>query len=61
MSKTSKQELKDAIDGLPQTVLQRLFRFIQSLKEPGLSKQQIKTFPLKGRFDNVDVRSRAYD
>lgn len=61
MSKANKQDIKNAVEALPQSVLQRLFRFIQSLREPQKHKLQIKTVSLKGRFDDVNIRSRAYD
>ena len=61
MSKTSKEELKIAIDELPQSYLDKLLQFINQLKGDNIEKKPIRSFRLSGKFDSVNIRSQTYE
>ena len=60
MKSVTRDEMKREIDQLPDDVLDRLYRYIQALKLQKLEKRTLPAHDLKGRFDNVDIRERAY-
>jgi len=61
MSKVNKEEIKNAIEELPETSLDKLLAFIEHLKEQKIDKKPIKSFSLKGKYDSLDIRLEAYE
>jgi inorganic pyrophosphatase len=61
MSKVNKEEIKNAIEDLPDTSLDKLLLFIEHLKEQKNEKRPIKSYSLKGKYDLLDIRSEAYE
>jgi len=60
MKKATIEEIKSAINELPQSSLDKLLHFIESLKGIKVEKQPIKSYSFGGKFDSVDMRSSAY-
>lgn len=58
---TTKEKIKRQIDNMPEDLLEQVDKFIRSLKRRTKSKKFIKTYKLKGRFDNINIRERAYE
>jgi len=63
MSKATKEEIKKTIDELPQSMLARVAQFIRSLAESkkSIERKPLPTYQLGGKFDDVNIRSQAYD
>ena len=58
---TTKERLLSEIDRLPPDILGEVLAFIKNLKSRLAEKRKIPTFRLKGQFDDVDLRKRAYE
>ncbi len=57
----TKEKLKKEIDKLPQNLLGQVYQFINSMKEKKRTKNRIRSFKLKGQFDDINIREKAYD
>ena len=58
---TTREKLLTEIDRLPPDILGEVLKFIKSLKSNLSKAKRIPTAKLKGQFDNVDIRKRAYE
>ncbi len=58
---TTKEKIKKEIDKLPDDIIEKLYKYINSLSTPKKSKKKIHTFNLRGQLDNVNLRERAYE
>ncbi len=58
---TTKEKVKKEIDKMPNDTLEKVSRYINSLKTKTTQKKKIRTFDLKGQLDNVNIRERAYE
>ncbi|MCB0328431.1 MAG: hypothetical protein KDD70_02175 [Bdellovibrionales bacterium] len=61
MKPVTKEDIKREVDTLPETVLNRLYKFISTLKGRKSKREPLPTYDFKGRFDQVDIRSKAYE
>lgn len=61
MKRVTKEDIKREVDSLPETVLNRLYKFIGTLKQRKTNKHSLPTHDFKGKFDEIDIRSRAYE
>ena len=57
---TTKEKVKKEIDKMPNDTLEKVSRYINSLKTKTTQKRKIHTFNLRGQLDNVNIRERAY-
>lgn len=57
----TKAQLKRKIDKLPNDFLDKVYNYINSLTTVKTVKKKIHTFKLKGQFDDVNVRNKAYE
>lgn len=57
----TKEKLKKKIDKLPNSMLDKVSNYIDSLKSLETKEKKKRTFHLNGRFDNVNVREKAYE
>jgi DNA replication initiation complex subunit (GINS family) len=57
----TKEKVKKEIDKMPNDVLEKVYRYINSLKTNTSKKKKIHTFNLKGQFDDLNIRERAYE
>ncbi len=58
---TTKEKLITEIDGLPEEILSKVLKFIESLKTKPVKKKKLPSFRLKGQFDDADLRKKAYE
>ncbi len=58
---TTKEKVKKEIDKMPADLLDRVYKYITSLKTKGYQKKKIRTFNLKGQLDDLNVREKAYE
>ncbi|TVM00423.1 MAG: hypothetical protein CV087_13725 [Candidatus Brocadia sp. WS118] len=57
----TKEKLKKEIDKLPQDLLKQVYQFIHSKKGKTRKKNRIRSFNLKGQFDDINIRENAYE
>jgi len=58
---TTKEKVKREIDKMSNDLLEKVYKYINSLGDKATQKKKIHTFNLKGQLDNVNIRDRAYD
>ena len=58
---TTKEKVKKEIDKMPEDLLEQVYEFIDSIKSKRHKKTRIHTFKLKGTFDNLNIREKAYE
>ena len=58
---TTKEKVKREIDKMPNDLLEKVYKYINSLRTKTTQKKNIHTFNLKGQLDNVNIRERAYE
>ena len=58
---TTKERLLTEIDKLPPDILGEVLKFIKDLKGKLSRGKKIPSLRLRGQFDDVDVRKRAYE
>ena len=61
MGQVTKDKIKREIDDLPDSLITRLYEFIATLKKNDVKMQPLPSFDLKGKFDEVNIRSKAYE
>ncbi len=57
----TKEKLKKEIDELPQDLLKKVYQFIHSMTGKTGKKSRIRSFKLKGQFDDINIREKAYE
>ena len=57
----TKERIKREIDRMPNDLLEKVYKYIIGLKSPKTTKKKFHTYNLKGQFDNINVRERAYE
>ena len=57
----TKQKIKKEIDEIPDYLLEDVLQFLNKLKKNRIPKSKLHTFKLKGQFDNMNIRDRAYE
>jgi len=57
----TKERIKREIDRMPNDLLEKVYKFINSLTSPKPIKKKFHTYKLKGQFDNINARARAYE
>ncbi len=57
----TKERIKREIDRMPNDLLEKVYKYINGLKSPKTIKKKFHTYKLKGQFDNINVRERAYE
>jgi len=58
---TTKEKIKKEIDKMPSDILEKVYKYINSLRNKSTQKKKIHTFNLKGELDNINIRERAYE
>ncbi len=57
----TKAHIKRKIDKMPNEFLDKVYNYINSLTSKKTAKKKIHTFKLKGQFDDVNIRDKAYE
>ena len=57
----TKEIVKNKIDNLPEYLLKNLYTYIDSITIDIKKKKTLHTYKLNGKFDNINIRSKAYE
>ena len=57
----AKERIKRKIDYMPNDLLEKVYKYINELTGRDTTKKKFRTYKLKGQFDNINVRERAYE
>ncbi len=60
-NKVSKTVIKRKIDRLPDELLEKVNNYIDTITSSRKSSGKIRTYKLKGQFDDVNIREKAYE
>ena len=58
---TTKARIKRELDRMPNDLLEKVYKYINSLTSGKTTKRKIHTHKLRGQFDNINVRESAYE
>lgn len=58
---STKEKIKKEIDRMPNDLLEKVYKYINGLTTPKTTKKKIRVYKLKGQFDSINVRERAYE
>ena len=58
---STKEKIKKELDTLPDEILNQVYEFLHLLKSGKKKRHPIKSFRLKGQFDNINIRKIAYE
>ena len=56
-----KERIKKEIDQMPDELLYQVQKYLDSIRESHPRKGKIKSIHLKGQYDNVNIRQKAYE
>ena len=57
----TKDKIKREIDRMPNDLLEKVYKYINGLISRKTTKRKLHTYKLKGQFDNINTRERAYE
>lgn len=57
----TREKIKDEIDRLSDTDLEKVYLYLSSLKSSKKSKTAIRSLKLKGKLDGENLRALAYE
>jgi len=57
----TKEKVKQEIDKMPDDILEKVYKYINSLRTKKQRANKIHTFSLKGQLDNINIREKAYE
>jgi len=57
----TKEKVKKEIDRLSDTELEKVYLYLSSLRKTKKSRPNIRSLKLKGKLDEKDLRSLAYE
>ena len=57
----TKERIKREIDRMPNDLLEKVYKYINSIKTKNTSKKKFHTYKLNGQFDDVNIREKAYE
>ncbi|MBI1939500.1 MAG: hypothetical protein HYS25_15430 [Ignavibacteriales bacterium] len=57
----TKEKIKREIDRMPNELLEKVYKYINSLTVQKPVKKKLHTYKLKGQFDDINVREKAYE
>lgn len=57
----TKEKVKKEIDRMPNELLGKAHKYLHGLNSKKITKRKLHTFSLKGQFDDINIRERAYE
>ena len=57
----TKERIKRKIDKLPDELLETVYNYINALTPRKKKKKKIHAYKLKGQFDDINIREKAYE
>jgi len=61
LSMITKDQVKREIDNLPEDKMDEIYNFLHYIRTRRAIKKKVPSFRLKGKFDDIDIRSQAYE
>jgi len=58
---TTKEKVKKEIDRISETDLEKVYLYLSSLKKTKKTRSNIRSIKLKGKLDEQNLRSLAYE
>ncbi len=58
---TTREIVKKEIDEMPNDILEKVYKYINSLRAKTTKRKKIHAFKLNGQLDDVNIRERAYE
>jgi hypothetical protein len=58
---TTRNKIKQEIDRVPEEMLEKVHKYINAITTASKIKKKFPTYKLKGQFDKLNVRKRAYE
>lgn len=58
---TIKEKIKKEIDLLPDELLDQVQKYLDNIKVTRIKRKELHTLHLKGQYDNMDLRQKAYE
>ena len=58
---TTKEKVKREIDQMPEDALEKVHKYICSLRKKTIPGKKVHTFNLKGQLDDINIREKAYE
>ncbi|MBI2966611.1 MAG: hypothetical protein HYY40_02200 [Bacteroidetes bacterium] len=58
---STKEKIKNEIDNLPEAFLKKVYEYIYSIKTVNSKRLPVRTFHLKGQYDKINIRQKAYE
>lgn len=57
----TREKIKREIDKMPDDLLEKVHKYIGGLTSKKTTKKKLHTYKLKGQFDDINIRERAYE
>ena len=57
----TKEKVKREIDRMPKNLVGKVHKYLHGLNFKKVTKRKLHTFKLKGQFDDINIRERAYE
>ncbi len=58
---TIKEKIKEEIDLLPDELLDQVQEYLNSIKVSRIKREKTHTLHLKGQYDSMNLRQKAYE
>ncbi len=58
---TIKENIEKEIDLLPDELLDQVQNYLDNIKVTRIKRKKIHTLHLKGQYDNINLRQKAYE
>jgi len=58
---TTKDKLKREIDQMSDDLIEEIYKIVNTIKAKKTRKRKIHTHRLHGSFDDIDIRTNAYE
>lgn len=57
----TKEKIKRKIDRIPQNLLEKVDEYIDTIIKEKINNRKFHTYKLKGQFDKINIREKAYE
>ena len=58
---STKERVKQEIDRMPEELVEEVLKFIENYLEKKKERRFVHTYKLKGSYDNINIRKKAYE
>ena len=61
MNNPGEKDIKEEIDKMPEELVDSVYKYIKEKKKQKQQNREIRTYNLHGKFDDTDIRKKAYE